>query len=101
MTSFLTIALSRQSKMSVIRNFIVISLFLNELSSIWHRRTKLKGKKSANKFIAQNLIFFIIFNKREKLDSDFGRFLDKNLLRIRLPWQQLRSLVTKKYTNNV
>ena len=37
-------------------------------------RTKLKGKKSANKYIAQNLIFFIIFNKGEKLDSDFGHF---------------------------
>ena len=30
--------------------------------------TKLKGKKSANKYIAQNPIFFIIFNKSEKLD---------------------------------
>ena len=54
-------------------------------AQIWYRRTKLKEKKSANKFIAQNLIFFIIFNKREKLDSDFGHFLAKHLLRIRLP----------------
>ena len=40
----------------------------------------------------------MIFYKREKLDSDFGRFLVKHLLRIELPWQQLKSLVTKKYT---
>ena len=33
MTSFLTFALSRQPKMSVIGNFIVISMCLNELSS--------------------------------------------------------------------
>ena len=65
---------------------------------LFYMGTKLKGKKSANKYIAQNLIFFIIFYKREKLDSDFGRFLAKHLLRIELPWQQLRSLVTKKYT---
>ena len=70
---------------------------MNE-AQIWYRRTKLKGKESANEFIPQNLIFFIIFNKREKLDSDFCHFLAKHLLRIRLPWQQLRSLVTKKYT---
>ena len=67
-------------------------------AQIWYRMTKLKGKKSANKHIAQNLIFYIIFQKREKLDSDFGGFLAKHLLRIGLPWQQLRSLVTKKYT---
>ena len=78
--------------MSVISNFIVISLFLNELSS------KLKGKKSANKYIAQNLIFFIIFYKRENLDSDFGRFLAKHLLSIGLPSQRFRSMVTKMYT---
>ena len=46
---------------------------MNEVQ-IWHRKTKLKGKKSASKYIAQNLIFFIIFYKRGKLDSDFGRF---------------------------
>ena len=67
-------------------------------AQIWYRKTKLKGKKSASKYIAQNLIFVIIFYKREKLDSDFGRFLAKRLLRIRLPWQQLRSQATKKYT---
>ena len=42
MTSFLTIALLQQPKMSVIRNFIVISLFLNELSSnlMWEDKIK-------------------------------------------------------------
>ena len=58
----------------------------------------MERKEICKKYIAQNLIFFIILNKREKLDFDFGRFLAKHLLRIRLPWQQLRSLVTKKYT---
>ena len=70
---------------------------MNE-AQVWYRKTKLKGKKSASKYIAQNLIFFIIFYKREKINSDFGRFLAKRLLRIRLPWQQLRSQVTKRYT---
>ena len=65
---------------------------------MWCGKTNLKEEKAASKYIAQNLIFFVIFYKREKLDSDFGRFLAKRLLRIRLPWQQLRSLVTKKYT---
>ena len=60
--------------MSVISNFIVISLFLNELSSNLVYEDKLKGKKSANKYIPQNLIFFIIFHKREKLDSNYDRF---------------------------
>ena len=60
-------------------------------AQFWYRRSKLKGKKSANKFIAQKLIFFIISYKREKLDSDFGHFLAKHVLRIGLPWQQLRS----------
>ena len=54
-------------------------------TQMWYRRTKLKGKKSANKYIAQNLILFIISQKREKLDSDFGCFLAQHLLRIRLP----------------
>ena len=84
--------------MSVISNFIAISLFFNELSSNLVYEDKLKQKKSANKYIAQNLIFFTIFYQREKLDSDFGRFLAKHLLRIGLPWQQLGSMVTEKYT---
>ena len=44
MTSFLTLALSRQSKMSAISNFIVISLFLNELRSnlVWEEKIKRK-----------------------------------------------------------
>ena len=58
-------------------------------AQIWYRKTKLKGKKFANKYIARNLILFIIFHKKEKLDSDFGRFSAKRLFRIRLPWQQL------------
>ena len=69
--------------MSVISNFIVISLFLNELSS--NRRSKLKEKKSANIYIAQELIAFVICYKRENFDSDFGHFLGKHVLKIGLP----------------
>ena len=98
MMSVLTFALSRQPKMSVISNFIIISFFLNELSSNLVLEIKIKRKKSANKYIAQNLIFLIIFYKRDKSDSGFGHFLAKHVLRIGLPWEQLRSLVTKKCT---
>ena len=70
-------------------------------AQIWYTKTKLKGKKSASKYLVQNLIFFVIFYKREKLDSDFSRFSAKRLLRIRLPWQQLRSQVTKNIPNDV
>ena len=45
-------------------------------------------------YIAQKLIFF----KQENIDSEFGHFLAKHVLKIGLPWQQLKSLVTKKYT---
>ena len=61
-------------------------------------RSKLKGKKTAKIYIAEKLIFFIICYKRENFDSDFGHFLAKQVLKIGLPWQQLRSLVTKRYT---
>ena len=64
----------------------------------WYKRSKLKGKKFANKYIAQNVIFLIIFYRREKLDSDFARVLGKHVLKIGLPWKQLRPLVTTKYT---
>ena len=84
--------------MSVICNFIVSSLFHNELRSNLVQEDKIKRKEICKQIYCSNLIIFIIFNKREQLDSDFGRFLAKHLLGIRLPWQQLRSLVTKKYT---
>ena len=95
MTSFLTAAVSRQPKMSVISNLIVISLFLHELSSNLVQEVKIRSLFIS---IAQKLIFFIIWCKRESFDSDFGHFLAKHVLKIGLPWQQLRSLVTKKYT---
>ena len=84
--------------MSVISILMVIPLFLNELSSNLVKEDKIK-RNLKTKYIAEILIFFIIFYKREKLDSDFGRFLAQHLLRIRLPTpvrNQLRSLVTKK-----
>ena len=49
-------------------------------------------------YMAQKLIFFNICYKRENFESDFGHFLAKQVLKIGLPWQQLRFLVTKKYT---
>ena len=83
MTSFPTSALSRQPKMSVISDFIAISLFLNELSSNLVLKVKIG---SLFIYIAQKLIFFIICYKRENLDSDFGHFLTKHVLKIGLPW---------------
>ena len=81
MKSFLTSALSRQPKMSVISNFIVISLFLNELSSNLVKKVKIRRLFI---YIAQNLSFFIICYKRENFDSDFGHFLAKQVLKIEL-----------------
>ena len=51
--------------------------------------------------MAQKLIFFIICYKQENLDSDFGQFLAKRVLKIGLPWQQLSSLVTKNIPNDM
>ena len=65
--------------MSVISNFIVISLFLDELRSnlVWEVKIK---KNTANIYTAQKLIFFIICYKRENFDSDFGHSLAKHVL---------------------
>ena len=80
--------------MSVISNSVVISSFLNLLSSGLVQEVKIR---SLFIHIAHKLIFFIICYKRENSDLDFGHFLAKHMLKIGLPWQQLRSLVTKKY----
>ena len=58
-------------KMSVIRNFIVISLFLNEFSLNLVQEDKIKRKEICKKISNQNLIFFIIFYKREKIRLRF------------------------------
>ena len=63
--------------MSVILNFIVISLFLNELSSNLVYEDKIKSKVIYKQKYSSNLIFFIIFYKAEKLDSDNGRFFSQ------------------------
>ena len=44
-----------------------------------------------------NFIYYLL--RRKNFDSDFGHFFAEHVLEIGLPWQQLRSLVTKKYTN--
>ena len=67
-------------KMTVIGNFIVISLALNELSYRGHNLIKKKLKK----YIAQNLIFFVICHKRENLGSDFCHFWDQTSLKNRV-----------------
>ena len=81
--------------MSVTSNLIAISLFLHELNSDLVKDVKIRSLFIST---AQKLIFFIICCKRENFDSDFGNFLAKHVLKIGLPWQQLRSLVTKMYT---
>ena len=97
MTSFLTFALSRQPKMYVISNAIVILLFLNELSSNLVKEVKIKKKENCKHIYSSKTNFLYYCYKREKLGSDFGHFLAKHVLKIGLPWQQLRFLVTKKY----
>ena len=68
-------------KMTVIGNFIVVSLVLNELS---YRGDNLIQRK-LKKYIAQNLIFYVICHKRENLGSDFCYFWTKQVLKIGLP----------------
>ena len=43
-----------------------------------------KGKKPANKYIAQNLIFFIIFYKRENLRLRFWSFFSQTPVKNRV-----------------
>ena len=64
-------------KISVISNMIVISLFLNDLSSNLILEVKIKSLFIS---IAQKLIFFIICFRQESFDLDFGHFLAKNVL---------------------
>ena len=78
MTSFFTFTVSRQPKTSVIVIFFVIPFFLNELSSNLVHQVKIRR------------LFILV---AQKLRDNFY-----SVLEIELPWQQLRSLVTKKYT---
>ena len=64
MTSFLTFSVLRQPKMSVIGNFIVMSLFVNELSSNFAKDVKIRSLFIP---IALKLILFIIAAANEKL----------------------------------
>ena len=59
---------------------------------------KIKRKEICKQIYSSKPNWFFYFLQKRKLDSDFGPFLAKHPLRIGLPWQQLRSLVTKKYT---
>ena len=86
MTSFLTFALSQQPKLSVISNFIVISMFLNQLSSNLAKEVKIKKKENCKHIYGSKTYFLYYLLEIEKLDSDFGRFLAKHVLKIGLPW---------------
>ena len=67
-------------------------------AQIWYRRSELKEKKSANIYIAQNYMSLLFATNDNNLTQILVIFLAKHLLKIGLPWQQLRSLVTRKYT---
>ena len=73
MTSFLTSNLSRQPKMSVNSKFVVISLFLNELSSNLVEEIKIG---SLFIFIAKKTNFLNYLSQAKNFDSDFGNFIE-------------------------
>ena len=77
MTSFLTFTVLQRPKMSV----IVISLFLNELSSNLEQEVKIG---SLFTFIAQKLLFFIIYYKRDYFYLVFGHFFSQTRVRNRV-----------------
>ena len=72
------------------RNFIVILLLLNELSSNLIQQFKIRRL-----FIvaSKKLPFFVIYYKADNFYSVFGHFYVKHVLEIGLPWQQRRPLV--------
>ena len=80
--------------MSAVSNLIVMSLFLNELSSNLVLEFKIRSLFMS---VAKKLIL-LLFAANEKTLTQIWSFLAKPVLKIGLPWQQLRSLVTKKYT---
>ena len=57
--------------------------------------SELKDKKSANIYVAQKLIVFVILLQTREIRLRFWLLLAKHVSRIGLPWQQFRSLVTK------
>ena len=69
--------------------------FFNELSSNLVLKVKIESLFIS---MARKLIFFIIYYKQDCFDLDFGHLLATPLLKVGLRWQQLRSLMTKKYT---
>ena len=94
MTSLLAFTVLRQPKTSV------TLIHCNFIVSLWIKLRFGTGDKIKRlfMFVAQKLIFFIIYYKRDNFYSVFGHFLAKHVLEIGSPWQQLRSLLTKKYT---
>ena len=60
--------------MPVVSNFIAISLFLNELNLSLVQEDKIKRTVNLQTIHSSKPNFFIIFYKREKLDSDFVFF---------------------------
>ena len=76
-------------------NFIVIPMFLKEISTTLVQEVKIG---SLFTFVAQKQLSFIIYYKSDNLYSVFAQFLVKQVLEIGLPWQQPRSKAIKKYT---
>ena len=71
MTSFLTIALSRQPKMSVICIFIVISLFLYDLGANLVQEDKIKRKEICKQIYSSKLNFLYYFLQTKKIRLRF------------------------------
>ena len=77
MTSFLTIALSRQPKASLIYNFTAISLFLNELSSNLVKEDKIKRKEICRQIYCSKPNFLHYFQQTLKIRLRFWSFFSQ------------------------
>ena len=100
MTSFLTFDLSSQPTAAKMPVIMVISLFLDQLSLNLVWKVKIKWKQIYKQIDSSKSNCLYYFLQTRKIRLRFWLSLAKHLLRIGLPWQQLRSLVTKKLIPN-
>ena len=84
MTSFLTFALSRQPKMSIISNFIVISLFLNELSSNLVWEVKIEKKENCKHICSSKTNFLYYLLQTRKIRLRFWPFFSQTRVKNRV-----------------
>ena len=84
MTSFLTFALSRQPKMFVISNFIVVSLFLNELSSNLVQEDKIKREEICKQIYSSKPNFLYYFIQMRKIRVRFWAFFSQTPVKNRV-----------------